>query len=272
MAPLVLNLLGGFEMRSPAGAPVMLSARKPMALLAYLALHPGQPLARDRLATLLWQDRGDAHARSSLRQALAALRKALPVGDETGDRQLLISRADTVALEPRVIDTDVAAFERCIAAGSPADLERAVALYRGDLLDGINPRAPAFDDWLMMERQRLRERAVDAMSRLLDHACAAGSCEAGIRVAMRLLSLDPLQEPVHRKLMQLYARQGRHAVALKQYETCRAVLDRELGVAPEPETEALYRDILRQRRAPRPDPARSTCRRRPSTGRAARGR
>ena len=76
MAPLKLTLLGGFEARSASGAPLVLRQKKAQLLLAYLALHPGEAQARERLAALLWSDRGDEQARSSLRQALTALRKA----------------------------------------------------------------------------------------------------------------------------------------------------------------------------------------------------
>jgi DNA-binding SARP family transcriptional activator len=75
---------------------------------------------------------------------------------------------------------------------------------------------------------------------------AAGPAEAAIRTALRLLSLDPLREAVQRALMRLYVRQGRRTAALKQYQVCVAVLWRELGVEPEPETRELYRQILLQ--------------------------
>src|SRR5262249_53708862 len=84
--------------------------------------------------------------------------------------------------------------------------------------------------------------------------------ERAIQTALRLLALDPLQESAHRALMRLYARQGRRASALRQYQVCVGVLQRELGVEPEPQTRQVYRDLLRERSgsAERPEaPART---------------
>jgi DNA-binding SARP family transcriptional activator len=240
-----LNLLGGFDLYSPAGSPIPLNARKPMAVLAYLALRLDQSHPREKIAALLWEDSPDALARSSLRQALALLRRSLPV---------LITEGDSLCIPSKALITDVAEFQRAVSDGSPPKLAQAVELYRGDLFDGTPSKSPTFEDWLQVERQHLRELALGALGRLLDQALEAGDCEAGIRHALRLLAFDPLREPAHRALMKFYARQGRHAAALKQYQTCRSVLEHELGVLPELETEAVLKEI-RERRRSRAEPA-----------------
>ncbi|HYD68620.1 BTAD domain-containing putative transcriptional regulator [Azospirillum sp.] len=255
MGAWTLNLFGGFDLRTPAGTPCPLSVRKAMGLLAYLALRPDRAQSREALAGLLWGDSPDAQARSSLRQVIATLRRAFP----DGDAPVLLLDGERVALVPGALETDVAAFEHAIADGTPDALDRAVALYRGELFEGLSLHADAFEEWLTVERQRLRETALGAMTRRLDQTLAAGATEAGVRTALRLLALDPLQEAAHRALMRLYARQGRHTVALKQYQICRALLEQELGVPPEPETERLYRAIRERRhgggRAEDPSPA-----------------
>ena len=251
MSGLRLKLLGGFELRPASGAPIPLSARKPALLLAYLALRQGQPLGRDRLAGLFWGDSGEAQARASLRQALAVLRRRL------GPHEGLIQapEGETVALARDGLATDVAEFERCLAAGGRDALERAAALYEGDLLDGFQaPRQPLLEEWLVAERQRLRERALAAMAALLPDVVAADPPEAGVRLALRILALDPLQEVAHRALMRLHARQGRRGAALARYQMLREALARELGVPPEEETQQLYRE-LRDRRGTAEDRA-----------------
>jgi hypothetical protein len=93
-------------------------------------------------------------------------------------------------------------------------------------------------------------RTLDSISLILpddmiqreQHTRAPG----GIAADMRLLGLDPLQEAVHRTLMRLYARQGRRGAALKQYQVCVGVLQRELGTTPEAETRKLYQELLRR--------------------------
>jgi hypothetical protein len=101
------------------------------------------------------------------------------------------------------------------------------------------------------ERERLRELALEALARLLAHQTKTGGTERAIQTAVRLLALDPLQEAVHRTLMRLYTRQGRRGSALKQYQVCVGVLQRELGAEPEAETRGLYQELVR-----RPVPAR----------------
>ena len=88
------------------------------------------------------------------------------------------------------------------------------------------------------------------MSRLLAQHREAGAGAAGIEIAGRLLAIDPLREDIHRELMALYARAGRTDTALKQFQACASMLERELAVQPAPETQALYRAILEQRFAP----------------------
>ena len=120
----------------------------------------------------------------------------------------------------------------------------------------------------MTERERLRELALEALARLLAHQRTSGATARALQTALRLLALDPLQESVHRTLMRLYGQFGRRDAALRQYQECVEVLQRELGVEPEPETKALYQEILRQRparrwrcRSPAPPARRSTARR-----------
>src|SRR5207237_9583011 len=94
------------------------------------------------------------------------------------------------------------------------------------------------------ERERLHELAVEVLAKLLGHRLKVGAIEPAIHTALRLSSLDPLQEVTHRALMRLYVRQGRLAAALRQYQVCVDVLQRELGVEPEDETKMVYRDLF----------------------------
>src|SRR4051812_11132996 len=196
MSGLRLKLLGGFELRPVSGEPIPLFAKKPALLLAYLALRPpGQPQGRDKLAGLLWGDSGEAQARHSLRQALAVLRRAL---GPHADGLVLAPEGETLALAPDGLATDVAELERCLACGTRDALERAVALYGGDLLDGFRaPREPLLEEWLVGERQRLREAALSAMAALLPELEAAGPPEAGGPPGLRIPALDPLQKGAH---------------------------------------------------------------------------
>jgi TolB-like protein len=242
VASLNIRLLGGFAAHLASGAPVPSIGRKAQALLAYLALAPGTPHAREKLTALLWSDRGEAQARSSLRQALSELRKVLAGADPPP----LETKGEVVALAAGAVVVDVEVFERLIAGGECPSLEAAVDLYKGDLLDGLAVPDPAFEDWLRGERQRLREIAREAMTRLMELQLAAGEAESVFATARRLLGLDPLQEPAHRALMRLHADKGERVLALQQYQACRELLRDELGVAPDGETERLHEEIRRK--------------------------
>ncbi len=242
MVGLKVTLLGGFEARLASGAPLTLPTGKTQALLAYLAARPGQSHPRNKLAALLWGEKSDSQARDGLRHALLTLRRTLA----SADLAVMRIEGDTLAVDPAGVEVDVARFEGRVAEGTPQALQQAAELYRGDLLLGVAVDEPLFEEWLVAERERLREVAVDALARLLAHQASGPAVEPAIQTAVRLLALDPLQESVHRGLMRLYARQGRRGAALKQYQACVGVLQRELGTEPEAETKQLYQELLRR--------------------------
>ena len=241
MTRLFLELLGGFSARFDGGPTLVLPTRKAQAMLAFLALPAGRWHSRETLATLFWGEAPEAHARQSLRQALAMLRRT--VGDL--DPPVLLTRPDAIALDAELVAVDVASFEAALRSGGPDALARAAELYRGDLLEGLGVTEPGFEEWWVVERERLRAGALDGLAKLLRHQLEADSLETATRTTFRLLAMDPLQEGVHRTLMRLYMRQGRRAAALRQYQECVATLQRELGVDPEEETRGLYRELLR---------------------------
>jgi predicted ATPase/DNA-binding SARP family transcriptional activator len=237
MARLQLTLLGGFEARTDSGLSLAIPLKKAQMLLAYLAMHPKQSHLRDKLAMLLWDDAPAEQARLSLRQTLFAIRHAVP-----SDAMLL--EGDSVAFGDEAVTVDVSEFEQLNRNDDPKARERAVALYQGELLEGISPGSAQFEEWLRGERERLHELALEAFAKLLGHQMKLEATEPAVQTALRLLSLDPLQEVTHRALMRLYARQGRRAAALRQYQLCVDVLQRELGVEPEEATKQVYRELL----------------------------
>jgi DNA-binding SARP family transcriptional activator len=245
--PFRMNVLGGFELRSHAGAIIELPPKKARALLAYLALCEARPQPRDRLASLLWQESSESQARTSLRQALTAIRRALEDGGA-----LLDTDSETVWLKRDAFLVDADLLQQCAGAALSERLREAVELYRGPLLDGFDVRAPAFEDWLRAERERLRHLVTGALAALVEQQMGAVNHGEALFHATRLLALDPLREETHRSVMRIYAAQGRHGQAIEQYRRCREALRLELGVNPVTETEQLYREILEQRRAPAP--------------------
>jgi TolB-like protein/cytochrome c-type biogenesis protein CcmH/NrfG len=249
MAHLALRCLGRFEARVACGSPVDFPTRRATALLAYLARHPGRRTSRDRLGALLWGRSGDERARINLRQTLMLVRKTLahPAGP------CVASEGDALYLDPDHAEVDVAEFDELCRAPSADALLQAAALYQGEFLEGFALNEEPYEEWLRTERANLHERAIEALMSLLRCHLDAGNAEHGVRVARRVLALDPLRETAHRALMRLYADMGDRALALRQYQACCDLLNAELGVEPETQTQRLYKEIRHEQRAVRVD-------------------
>jgi DNA-binding SARP family transcriptional activator len=209
-------------------------------------MHP-----REKLAVLLWGDSGEEQARQSLRQTLFTLRKALNVRAEI----ILSSEGDRIGLDRVAVRTDVERFLEAAGRGNPETLAHAAELYRGEFLEGLSVSEVGFEDWVSIEREKLRETALSAFSSIVDQQMMTGKSEAAVQTSLRILSIDPTRESTHRMLMRLYVLQGRRESAIKQYQTCRDVLRRQLDVDPEDETKKLFDEILESSavRGPRTD-------------------
>jgi PAS domain S-box-containing protein len=225
--PLQLYLLGRFA-ATAQGRPLALSTRKDRALLAYLAMAEGRRYSRERLATMLWGEvEGDA--KHSLRQSLSAISRAM--GEELSAQVLWITR-DEIGIDPLVVSVDAIRAKALLMSDAQEDLERAIAIYTGSLLDGLSHVSPTFDDWLTIEREQLAAAAITGNRRLLDLYAAAGAPERAIPAASRLVEMNPFQEGARQDLMLLYAECGHTHSAIAQYETYAALLRTELGVEP----------------------------------------
>ncbi|GHO49071.1 AAA family ATPase [Ktedonospora formicarum] len=242
------------------GRPVTTDTRKAIALLAYLAV-TRQRHSRDALAALLWPDYDQTHARATLRRTLSTLNKAL------AGEWLQIDR-ETISLNQHRdfwldVDEFKAHLEECRnhqhqSASSVCDaclepLNRAAALYTGDFMAGFALQDSAsFDDWQFYQADSFRRELTSVLERLAQGYGARGEFETAILSARHLLSLDPLHEPAHRYLIQLYAWAGRRAASIHQYQECVRILNEELGVAPLEATTLLYESIRTNRGLPPP--------------------
>lgn len=242
MSKLRLTLLGGFGLHDAAGTELRLPTRKAEALLAYLATASRQSHHRETLASLLWNAASEQAALASLRQALSLIGKAC-------GREALLTEGRSVALAPGTFEVDVTTLLGAVSNPLPAASLDATSLYRGELLAGLVIGEPVFDDWLQGARARTREAAIHVLTRLAAAQRSAGHMDLAVATGLRLLEIEPLLESGHRTLMQLYAQQGRRAAALRQYQVCLNVLQRELNAEPEQATRQLYNALLRQQQA-----------------------
>ncbi len=239
------------------GKPVEIDTRKAFALIAYLAV-TRQSHSRDALSTLLWSEYDQTRARAALRRTLSVLHHAL-----AGDQLEIDREAIHFAANARLY-VDVDEFHQrladCSQHGHPTretcarcitPLSEAAALYRDDFMAGFTLRdSPAFDEWQFFQTETLRREFSDALEKLVRHHTAQNEFDLAILYARRWLALDPLHEPAHRHLMQLYAQTDQRAAALRQYQELSRVLQKELGVQPLEETTRLYDAIRSGAREP----------------------
>lgn len=244
--PWRISLLGGLRAKRGELEFTRLNTRRTDALLAYLAWRAGAPQSREHLASLLWGDREETRARSSLSNALSCIRKALePEGTVPGS--VLIGTPLTVHLSAEQVDTDVREFEAQRRAAQGAKdaaqrhlhLARAADLYAGDLVPGL-----PFVEALEAERLRLRQAFLDVLEQLVRLEAEAGQIEAAFAYAERAVQFAPAAERGVALLMQLYARTGRHSAAAAAYERLERHLRQDYADAPSASLRAL-RERLR---------------------------
>jgi predicted ATPase/DNA-binding SARP family transcriptional activator len=249
---LFVRLLGGFDVRR--GEATLASGawrrRRDRLLFAYLLI-AGETVSRDAVMEALWPNLGAAEAGASLRVALSRLRRTLEPDLQEGQASAYVdAHAGHLGLHWSAIGTDVLEFERAMARATHvptleqrmAHLEEAVAHYQGDLLpDDAN------EPWTVVERERLRTLCLTALQRLAEGKEQLGRLEEAADALRAVRRVEPWREEAVRSLMRLLTRLGRRSEALHLYRQCEALLHRELGVAPAPETTAVFEAIAANR-------------------------
>jgi TolB-like protein/Tfp pilus assembly protein PilF len=236
-----LRLLGRFGATVDSRPPriVQMSAPRRRAVLAYLALQPTHMETRERLAALLWGNATDHQARQSLRQCLVALRKEF----QAAGRDPLVIERDVIGLDPSRVVVDAREFMALAASDDAGDLDRAMDLYKGELLDGLELDIEPFNDWVRGERARIAAAAAGAFERSAAEHDAAGDGPGALRAAERLVALDPLREAAHRLLLRMLAKYKGRDAALAHAEGLAQRVRDELDSDLEPETAALIADL-----------------------------
>jgi ABC-type oligopeptide transport system substrate-binding subunit/DNA-binding SARP family transcriptional activator len=231
-----LWFLGTVEIKRD-GEPVRgFRSRKALALLGYLAVH-SQSIPRERLVDLFWEDKSETQGRSNLSWVLGRISSLLH-GCLQADRHTVQLR------RPCPYWLDVDAFGELEGQKDIASLESAIALYRGEFLEGMYLEGCAeFEIWLVGERERWHQRATDVLEELIACHSQRGEHDEALHFARRLLALEPWREETHRQVMRLLAWSGQRGAALAQYEACCQALAGELSVEPAAETTQLYERI-----------------------------
>lgn len=249
MGQLQIFLFGKFDVRCVGQELKDLKASKAQELLAYLLLHPTNVCHRETLATILWEDLSSTQSKKYFRRTLWQLQSALSAWSPSTKLPTLIIDGDWLQFNPQTstwVDTIYLeqAYRRTrdvpgqhLDAEAVKELKKAVKLYRGELLSGW------YQEWCLFERERLQQIYLDILDKLMLYFEANGSFAAGIAYGMQILRHDKAREHTHRRLMRLFCESGNRTEALRQYEQCAAILEKELGVRPAISTELLYQQI-----------------------------
>lgn len=240
---LEIYVLGDIALKLNGQTVNSITSRKGLGVFVYLACHE-HAISRQSLAELFYGHLPQKRAMANLRVLLSRLR---PVAS-----YLTLTRS-TVAFDttqPHFLDirTLEAALQQAttpLTETSAESLAEALALYRGDFLAGFHlSDTLSFEEWVVVEQERLRQLAVDGLTRLTTYYFETQQTQPGLDSAARLLQIDNLHEEAYRLMMHLLVQANQRAQALSYYERCCQVLDTELGVPPAAETVALYEQIL----------------------------
>ncbi len=234
-----LMLLGELQITLNDQPVTGFDSNKARALLCYLAV-TGQTHFRASLLGLLWGEMPETEAKANLRTTLSNLRKL--VGDHLDITRQTAAFNQT---EPHWLDVNALIQGADLDCEIP-ELETVAALYHGDFLAGFQVKeAYAFEEWVLMQRERFREIAIQLLHTIVTHYTTQGprSYQTAITYIRRLLELEPWREEAHRQLMLVLARTGQRSAALAQYQTCQRLLKDELEIEPMPETQKLYQRI-----------------------------
>jgi DNA-binding SARP family transcriptional activator len=200
-------------------------------LLVFVALGAGR-VDRRFAAGSLWPVGNDDRAAGNLRSALWRLRCA-GIDLVESDKRGLRLRPGTVVDVSLVCD-----WATRLVDGSATQADLHVVSWRSDAIELL----PGwYDDWVIFERERIRQQLLHAMEILSRRLAAAGRCAEAVETAISTVSADPLRESAHRVLIEAYLTEGNLAEGRRAYDRYRAIATRELGVEPGRELTSLVR-------------------------------
>ena len=226
--PIHFYLLGELRITS-GGIEVPPPPYRAYGLLAALLLRP-YPQRRERLIGLLFPDTPERSGRRRLSDLLWRVRRSLPV-------LRMETSVNEISLPPETRWLDVEAFRACAARDSLPHWLEALALYRGDLLEGI------YEEWLLPEREALYLQRVRLLQMASTELLGEQEFNRVLPLAEQLLAVEPYDDKALRLLMRAYRGVGRRGAALAAYEHFVSLVAEELHLAPEPATQAMAQAI-----------------------------
>lgn len=250
MGVLQISLFGEFQISHDRGSNPTKITQMVKKLLAYLLINRDRVYPRSVLAGIFWGDHCEEKARSCLRTTLCRLRKVLePQGIPKGTYVVTTSLGAVGFNRQSSYWLDLAVFEETVNRVLKKPIQRweyhdvqqlanCQDLYTGGLFEGF------YEDWALRERERVRSLYIKSLVHLMQYKNSINAYDDGLVCAHRILDCDPLREKIHRAMMQLYLDNGQPALAIRQYNICCEILNKELGIPPMDATQALHDHIV----------------------------
>ena len=236
---LEVKLLGQFDV-CREGTSIAIPSRPAQSLLAYLVLNAGTAYRREKLAGLLWPDSTEENARSYLRHELWRLRKVLePTAPRKRAAPYLLIDEISIAFDAHSdFWLDAAVLKNADEQSASAnDLMSALALYSGELLPGF------YDDWVVLERERLQATFEQKMARLLDALLEERRWADVLEWGERWIALGQTPEPAYRALMIAHNALGDLSKVAAVYQRCAESMRAQLAMEPSEQTRALFEQL-----------------------------
>jgi DNA-binding SARP family transcriptional activator len=241
-------VLGPLDLTVAGQRVLRWSSLKARTVFQYLVVQIGRPVRREVLMELMWPDHSLSSARNNLNAALYSLRNTL--GQYGRNVQYILHQDGCYLPNPELVWwIDRNEFLTALQHGDLARsgghraratdaYRRAVRLYRGPLFEDDND-----SDWYLPEQRRLKELYLQALEHLTEISLDLGDLDAAVQFGQLALSADQCYESVHRLLMRCYALQHQQQLVARQYRSCSAALQDELGVCPGADTVELFRQL-----------------------------
>jgi DNA-binding SARP family transcriptional activator len=231
-----LRLLQGFQLQcAESDVDLPLSSQR---VLAFLGMQL-RPQTRSYVAATLWMNFDEERAGASLRSALWRINRC--------GHPLVAADARALRLMPDVVvdlRESARSAQQVLRGEAKGGAVRVDELTAGDLLPGW------YDEWVVTEREYFRQLRLHALEKLCEQLIDEGRFGQAVEAGLAAVSSEPLRESAHRVLIRVYLEEGNRGEAIRQYEACRQVLQRELGIDPSPVTQALLASPVPEHRTP----------------------
>jgi DNA-binding SARP family transcriptional activator len=252
LVDLTINMLGPVEIVRDVARPFAADAwttRRARDILCFIASRSHHRTPKDTIIDTFWRDTDLKAVEKNFHPTMSHIRKALN-SNQPLKQNFLVYRDGDYQLNPEFsyrIDTEE--FDRLIADGETARRERdleqcircyekAVALYRGEFLQG------SYEDWVDEQRSYYREQYLRLLEALAGVAEKKGDWPRSMDLAQKILHEDPFREDIHCLVMRSQAALGNRVAVKEQYTTLRGLLQKELGVEPAMQTQKTYHDLV----------------------------